>query len=117
MVQVDMVFLPYFDFGGYDYHFGAHMIVVCGYNSNTNQVVVADREKELHTISIEDLRKARGSKHKPYPPKHRWFTFDFTKKRFPSSMEIIAAIEEQIKEMLTPPIKNLGVEGIKKPHK
>ena len=35
MVQVDMGFLPYFDFGGYEYHFGAHVIVVCGYDKDT----------------------------------------------------------------------------------
>lgn len=114
MVQVDMGFLPYFDFGGYDYHFGGHVIVVCGYDKDTHQITVADREKELHIIQLDELRKARGSKHKPFSPKHRWFTFDFTNKRSPTSNEVAAAIEEQTKEMLTPPIKNLGVEGIKK---
>ena len=114
MVQVDMGFLPYFDFGGFDYHFGGHMIVVCGYDNKSNQVIVADRDKALHAISLEDLRKACGSKHKPFPPKHRWFTLDFTKKRLPSSEEVVAAIAEQTEAMLTPPIKNLGVKGIKK---
>ena len=32
----------------------------------------------------------------------------------PTSDEVVAAIKEQVKEMLTPPIKNCGVEGIKK---
>jgi hypothetical protein len=114
MVQVDMGFLPYFDFGGYDYHFGAHVIVVCGHDKDTDQLTVADREKELHVIQLDDLRKARGSQHKPFPPKHRWFTFDFTNKRTPTRNEVMAAIEEQIQEMLTPPINNLGVAGIKK---
>ncbi len=114
MVQVDMGFLPYFDFGGHDYHFGAHVIVVCGYDAETQQVVVADREKELHTIPMDDLRKARGSTHKPFPPKHRWFTFDFSRKRLPSRDDVVAAVAEQTREMLDPPIKNLGVEGMRK---
>jgi hypothetical protein len=114
MVQVDMGFLPYFDFGGYEYHFGAHVIVVCGYNNDTQQITVADREKELHTIQLDDLRNARGSQYKPFPPKQRWFTFDFARKRMPTSEEVVAAIKEQTTEMLTPPIKNCGVEGIKK---
>ena len=109
-----MGFLPYFDFDGYEYHFGAHFIVVCGYDNNTNQITVADREKELHTIQPDDLRKARGSQYKPFQPKNRWFTFDFTAKRMPTSEEVVAAIAEQTKEMLAPPIKNCGVEGIKK---
>jgi hypothetical protein len=114
MVQVDMGFLPYFDFGGYEYHFGAHVIVVCGYNEDTQEITVADREKELHRIQLDNLRKARGSQHKPFPPKNRWFTFDFTSKRMPTREEVIAAIAEQTTEMLSPPIKNCGVEGIKK---
>jgi hypothetical protein len=114
MVQVDMGFLPYFDFGGYDYHFGAHVIVVCGYDNDTHQITVADREKELHSIQLDELRRARGSQHKPFAPQHRWFTFDFTKKRMPTSEEVVASIKEQTKEMLAPPIKNIGVEGIKK---
>ena len=32
----------------------------------------------------------------------------------PTKEEVIDAIAEQTKEMLTPPIKNCGVEGIKK---
>ena len=30
MVRVDMGFLPYFDFGDGEYHFGNHTIVICG---------------------------------------------------------------------------------------
>ena len=30
MIQCDMGFLPYFDFGGEEYHFGGHAVVVCG---------------------------------------------------------------------------------------
>jgi hypothetical protein len=32
MHQVDMGFLPYFDFGGKEYHFGGHVVVACGYD-------------------------------------------------------------------------------------
>jgi hypothetical protein len=114
MVQVDIGFLPYFDFGGHEYHFGAHMITVCGYDDKSGRVIVADRERELHVISADDLKRARGSEYKPFPPKHRWYVFDFANKRFPTSDEVRAAIGEQATEMLQPPIRNLGVEGIRK---
>jgi hypothetical protein len=114
MVQCDMGFLPYFDFGGYEYHFGAHVVVVCGYDPETRQVLIADREEALHPIPMDDLAKARGSTHKPFPPKHRWYTFDFSGKRAPTSDEVRQAIAEQVKEMLSPPISNLGVKGIRK---
>jgi hypothetical protein len=114
MIQCDMGFLPYFDFGDADYHFGAHIVVVCGYDAETRQVLIADRDEELHAVSIEDLEKARGSAHKPFPPKHRWYAFDFSGKRQPTADEVREAITEQAQGMLEPPISNIGVKGIRK---
>jgi hypothetical protein len=63
---------------------------------------------------MEDLEKARGSTHKPFPPKHKWYAFDFTHKRPPTAAEVRQAILEQAQPMLEPPIRNIGVEGIRK---
>jgi len=114
MIQCDMGFLPYFDFGETDYHFGWHVVVVCGYDPETDQVLIADRDKELHPVSMEDLQKARGSTYKPFPPKNKWYTFDFSEKRAPTAAEVREAIVEQVKPMLEPPISNIGVKGIRK---
>jgi hypothetical protein len=114
MIQCDMGFLPYFDFGDTDYHFGGHIVVVCGYDAETRQVLIADRDEELHPVSMEDLAKARGSTHKPFPPKHQWYTFDFSGKRQPTADEVREAIAEQARSMLEPPISNIGVKGIRK---
>ncbi|MCK4473540.1 MAG: BtrH N-terminal domain-containing protein, partial [Anaerolineae bacterium] len=114
MIQCDMGFLPYFDFGDKEYHFGGHAIVVAGYDSKTHRVLVADRNGELHPVSMDDLEKARGSTYKPFPPKHKWYTFDFNQKRQPSADEVRQAIAEQSRGMLEPPISNLGVKGIRK---
>jgi len=114
MIQCDMGFLPYFDFGDTDYHFGGHVVVVCGYDAETRQVLIADRDEELHPVSMEDLEKARGSTYKPFPPKHRWYTFDFSGKRQPTADEVREAIAEQARSMLEPPISNIGVKGIRK---
>jgi hypothetical protein len=114
MIQCDMGFLPYFDFGDTDYHFGWHIVVVCGYDAQTRQVLIADRDAELHPVSMEDLEKARGSTHKPFPPKHRWYTFDFGGKRQPTPDDVREAIAEQAQGMLEPPISNIGVRGIRK---
>lgn len=111
-MYVDMGFLPYFDFGGYEYHFGGHMIVVCGYDEESEMVLVADRDEILHPVSLADLEKARGSTYKPFPPKHRWFTFDFAAKREPTGAEIQEAIREQVGAAIHPPISNIGVKGI-----
>jgi hypothetical protein len=114
MIQCDMGFLPYFDFGGQEYHFGGHVVVVCGYDPNTDQVLVADRDEELHPVSMEDLEKARGSTHKPFPPKNLWYTLDFGQKRQPTADEVRQAIADQVAPMLEPPIRNIGIKGIRK---
>jgi len=113
MIQCDMGFLPYFDFGDTDYHFGWHVVVVCGYGAETRQVLIADRDG-LYPVSMEDLEKARGSTYKPFPPRHKWYTFDFSDKRRPTADEVRQAVAEQVTPMLEPPISNVGVRGIRK---
>jgi len=113
MIQCDMGFLPYFDFGDTDYHFGWHIVVVCGYDAETRQVLIADRDG-VYPVLMEDLAKARGSTYKPFPPMHKWYIFDFSNKRQPTADEVREAIAEQAKAMLEPPISNVGVKGIRK---
>jgi hypothetical protein len=114
MIQCDMGYLPYLYFGGEEYHFGGHAVVVCGYDPETDQVLVADRDEELHPVSTAALEQARGSTHRPFPPKNRWYTFDFAQKRLPTAGEVRQAIREQAQVMLEPPIGNIGVKGIRK---
>ena len=113
MIYCDMGFLPYFDFGDSEYHFGGHAVVVCGYDAETRQVLIADRDG-MYPVSMEDLEKARGSTYKPFPPMHKWYTFDFSQKRQPTANEVRQAIAEQARGMLEPPISNIGVKGIRK---
>jgi len=113
MVMLDMGYLPYFDFGGQEYHFGGHVVVVCGYDAATRQVLVADRDG-LHPVALEALAQARGSKHRPFPPENQWYTFDFSGQRPPTAAEMRQAIAEQVRPMLQPPISNIGVKGIRK---
>ncbi len=112
MVQVDMGFLPYFNFGGEAYHFGGHVVVVCGYDSETDQVLIAERD-EFYPVPMADLEKARGSTFKPFPPKNAWCSFDFGGFRAPAADEARQAIANQVARMLNPPIKNMGVKGIR----
>lgn len=114
MVYVDMGFLPYFDFGGREYHFGGHAVVVCGYDVSSGIVLVADRDREFHPVPMEDLEKARSSTYKPFPPKNRWFQFDFGDKHYPTEEAFRVAIREQVDAALHPSISNIGVPGIRK---
>jgi len=112
MVQLDMGFLPYFNFQK-EYHFGGHAVVLAGYDPETRQVLVADRDGEPHAVSLEVLARARGSRFKPFPPQNKWYVFDFTNKRPPEPGEVWQAIHETCKGMLRPSIVNLGVKGIR----
>jgi len=112
MVQLDMGFLPYFNFPK-EYHFGGHVVALAGYDPETRQVLVADRDGELHPVRLETLARARGSDFKPFPPRNMWYTFDFSHKRPPTEAEVRQAIREVTTGMLRPPIANLGVKGIR----
>jgi hypothetical protein len=113
MVYLDMGFLPYFDLPE-GYHFGAHVVVVAGCDAGPDRVLLADRDPELHSVDWEVLERARGSAFKPFPPLHKWFTFDFAAFRLPTPDEVREAIVEVCRGMLEPPIANLGVKGIRK---
>ena len=113
MMNVDMGFLPYFDLPD-DFHFGGHAIVVCGYDPETREVLVADRDRALHPVPWDILSKARGSTHKPFPPQNMWFSHDFSQKRQPTTNEIWTALGEVCDNMLHGPISNIGVRGIRR---
>lgn len=113
LVYLDMGFLPYLNLPA-DYHFGGHVVVVAGYDPDTRQVLVADRDQNLHPVGWDALEEARGSQYKPFPPRHTWYTFDFAAVRPPSQAEVRESIGEVCRGMLAPPIANLGVKGIRK---
>jgi hypothetical protein len=113
MMNVDMGFLPYFDLPD-EYHFGGHTVVVCGYDPICKDVLIADRDKDLHVVSWENLVKARNSKFKPFPPQNMWFSFDFSLKCLPQAEDIRDAILDVCTYMLEGPISNIGVRGIHK---
>jgi hypothetical protein len=114
MIHVDMAFLPYFEGLPEDYHFGWHVVVVAGYDPATHQVLIADRDLELHPLEWEMLARARGSKFKPFPPMNIGYTYDFAAKRPPTPDEVRRAIRQVTHGMLEPPIRNIGVKGIRK---
>ena len=113
LLYVDMGFLPYFDLPQ-DYHFGGHVVVAAGYDPPTGRVLIADRDRELHPVDWDVLEAARGSRFRPFPPRHTWYTFDFAGAREPHADDVRAAIDQVCDGMLTPPIGNLGVRGIRK---
>jgi hypothetical protein len=119
-LYADMAYLAYLDLPP-DAHFGGHLIVVAGYDAATRQAIIADIEPKMtgvktghfYTLSLEQLALARASKYRPFPPKNHWFTFDFTRAHPPERSALYNAIEQITQAMLHPPIKNMGVAGLR----
>ncbi|MCP5099400.1 MAG: DUF4872 domain-containing protein, partial [Chloroflexi bacterium] len=90
-----------------------HVVVACGYDPATETVLIAERDG-VYPVPMSDLAQARGSTFKPFPPKNRWFTMDFSQKRQPTADEARQAICKTAVPILNPPIRNLGIKGIRK---
>lgn len=64
-------------------------------------------------IPLEQLRKARNSLYKPFPPKNTRLEFDFSQYYDPTPEDMLSAIGQAVDAQLNPPIKNLGIKGIR----
>lgn len=118
MVFGDMGFLPWFDFPA-DYHFGGHTFVVCGYDGE-NTVLASDMDSQsgglkkgfYAPVALDQLKKARNSDFKPFPPQNAYLEFNFNGFHPPEPEDIRRAIRQNTESMLNPPIKNMGVKGL-----
>ncbi len=119
MIFGDMGFLPWFDLPN-DYHFGGHTFVICGFDGK-NTVLASDMDQKAsglkkgfyYPITLEQLRRARGSTFKPFPPKNTYLEFDFEGFRDPGTEDFLSAIKQTVESQLNPPIKNIGAKGLR----
>lgn len=119
MMGGDMGMLPWFDLPE-DYHFGGHTFVACGFDGG-GSVLCSDIEQRaagvkkgfFAPISLAQLRRARSSPFKPFPPKNLWLEFDFSGFHKPRKEDIFDSIRQTIDAALRPPIKNFGVRGMR----
>jgi len=122
MLQVDMFYLDYFR--GKTGHFGGHAVVLAGYDEERREAYVTDvhnekieakrREDRLFVTSLESLAKARISTFKPFPPRNAWCTFAFPRELTPLNKAIKMALKTNAERFLNPPIRNLGIKGIRR---
>jgi len=112
MIAVDMPYLKYLGLPE-QAHFGGHCVVVAGLDEEKGIAYIADTMfKDLQIATLKELEEARSSTFKPFPPENRWVTFEFPAKLTPVEVAIRNAITKTTKDILYPPIKNLGVKGI-----
>ena len=112
-VFADMAYLPYLALPE-TAHFGGHAVAVFGIDETENKVYISDRGRNFVTASIEDLKKARSSKFPPFPPKNKLLKIKYRSKIGNMEKGIREAICDCCKNMLNPPIKNIGLSGMKK---
>ena len=109
-LRLDMYYLEYFEVPE---HFGAHCVVLVGYDDEN--VYLADTDfKSIQKTSLKSFELARTSKHKPFPPKNYYVTFEFSESLPSLDQVIVKSIRKTAEEMLNPPIRNLGIKGIKR---
>lgn len=117
IINVDLYYLPYF-WGGQEpppgAHFGGHFIVVAGIDEEREVAYVADTNfSGLQEVKLKDLEEARDSKHKPFPPHNRWYILKVPPELTSLNKAIKMALTKNYQEMLKPPIRNLGLKGMK----
>ncbi|GAI24519.1 unnamed protein product, partial [marine sediment metagenome] len=75
---------------------------------------IADTQYEkLQIATLGELEEARASKFGPFPAQNVWLEFKFPLKLSPLNKAIKRAIVRTADSMLNPPIKNLGIKGIR----
>lgn len=127
LIYVDM---PYLDYLGLDKnnHFGGHAVVLFGYDDETKEYYLSDRDnhdfpikvpygqisKDYHLVSYDEIEKARSSLYRPFPAKNKYLIFDFNGYKEIDENMILEAINETCLMMLNPPAQLLGINGIKK---
>jgi hypothetical protein len=110
-IQVDMGLLPYFPFFG-QYHFGYHLVTAAGYDPQSGEVTLADRDAQPYPVQLAQVSAARGSTFKPFPPRNAWTEYDFSDFHQPTSKALTQAMQKCAADMLNPPTRNMGIKGI-----
>nr|VFK25644.1 MAG: protein of unknown function (DUF4872) [Candidatus Kentron sp. MB]VFK29626.1 MAG: protein of unknown function (DUF4872) [Candidatus Kentron sp. MB]VFK74841.1 MAG: protein of unknown function (DUF4872) [Candidatus Kentron sp. MB] len=110
VVYGDIAELPYF---ATQRHFGGHAFVVYGLSESENCVFVSDRCEQPCTVTIQELAKARGASCPPFTPRHSLLRV--VRNEAPSDMatSVREAIRDSVKSLRSPPIRKLGLPGIK----
>lgn len=127
LIYVDMPYLSYLGLNKSS-HFGGHAIVLYGYDDETEQFWISDRDnhdypirtpfghiaEDYHLVSYQELEQARSSTHRPFPAKNKYLEIDFQGYKEVNNVILAEAINETCDSMLNPPAKLLGVNGILK---
>lgn len=125
LIYVDMPYLHYLGMNP-NSHFGGHAVVLYGYDDETREFWVSDRDnhdfpirvptgkinQDYHLVHYDELERARCSSHRPFPASYKYLMFDFHDYQKIDKLTIKEAILETCETMLNPPAQLLGINGI-----
>ena len=114
MVWADMPMLPYLGIPE-QAHFGGHAIVV--YGMEGGRAWIADRARRPVSVKASELAAARGSKFKPYPPKHKLLEVDPPAAPITTQTlerAVVRGISDCCRQLLHGPIRNIGLQALPK---
>jgi hypothetical protein len=112
-IFVDMGFLPYTRLPE-QVHFGGHAVTVFEVDEAAGAARLSDLMDAPQSVTLEDLRRARGSVYRPFPPKNRLMEFTFPEKLPDLGPPALDAIRANAGSFANPPIANLGLRGFGK---
>jgi hypothetical protein len=113
---VDMAFMPYFfredaQIPFEKAHFGGHTVVVYGLDEKNGIVSISDRLAKPLSVPLKYFQMARASCHQPFPPRHKLVELRIPANPKPLREVLPAAIKNNLKWMMNPPISNFGLKG------
>ncbi len=127
LIYVDMPYLSYLQMPPHS-HFGGHAVVVFGYDEEEKSFYISDRDGEdfpvptskgvmkqdVHLVPYEEVEQARSSRHRPFPPHHKYLEIDALAIKPIDEKMLREAIYNCAYAMLYSPAKFLGINGILK---
>jgi hypothetical protein len=105
----DLYHLPYF---AAPRHFGGHAFIVHGVDEAAGVALLSDTVPGSQTIPLAALEQARGSKDRPFPPRHAMLRVDIRTAARPSAATVREAIRFCRDAMVRPPMRKLGLPGL-----
>jgi len=116
MLRADSQYLQYLQHlrPAEEMHFGDHVMVLSGYDDESDEAYVCDaRFEEPQAIALDSLSKARGSDRKPFPPNNCRYSFSFPSALTKLDGAVKIAIMENAEVFMDPTVKNAGLKGVR----
>jgi len=111
---LDMFYLEYHEFFNKKHAF-PHFILVVGYDDSDDRIFLYDCDlADLQKLSYENLKNAWNKEEPGYVKKDAVITFSVPYKPLSFDESVRAGLVLKASQMINPPIKNLGVPGIRK---